>query len=48
MRVLFIIILIDIIIFSIGVIFVEDESMVDTNQSKEYHVDRYGYYWSVD
>jgi hypothetical protein len=46
MRVLIFIILIDIFIFALGSIYVEDKPTGDFN--KEYPMDRFGYQWVVD
>jgi len=48
MRVLLIIILIDFLIFTIGAIFAEKEHTVYDSQKRDYHIDRYGYYWVVE
>lgn len=47
MRVLFIIIIMDFFIFSIGSIFAEKEHTVYDTKNQDYHMDRYGYYWKV-
>jgi len=47
-RIVFIIILIDIIIFTTGALFSDKELIVYPTEGKKYHLDRYGYYWRVD
>ena len=48
MKVLIIVILIDILIFATGAVFAEKEHEIFDSQSRGYHVDGYGYYWSVE
>jgi len=48
MKILIIIILIDISIFTLGSIFAEKEHKIIDNQKQNYRMDRYGYYWKVE
>jgi len=47
MKILIIVILIDIFIFSLGAIFADREHEIVDNKQRNYHIDRYGYYWKV-
>ena len=47
MKVLVMVILMDIMIFSFGSIFAEQEHEVIDSKKRSYHVDRYGYYWKI-
>ncbi|MDA3907588.1 MAG: hypothetical protein PF437_00725 [Sulfurimonas sp.] len=47
MKILIIVILIDLFIFTTSLIFVDNERQVIEDQNQEYHMDRYGYYWRV-
>jgi len=46
MKILIFVILMDILIFGISSIFVEDKP--SDSYKKEYFMDRYGYQWKVD
>jgi len=47
MRVLIIIILMDIFIFTLGSIFADKEVRLERSADKNFRMDRYGYYWKV-
>lgn len=46
MKIVFIIILMDIIIFTMGSLLSDKELLVYSTEGKQYHLDRYGYYWT--
>ena len=48
MRILLIIILIDLFVFTLGTIFAEKEHIVYDSQKRVYHVDRFAYYWCLE
>ncbi len=48
MRILLIVILADIFIFTAGSIFADKKHKIIDNQKQNYHMDRYGYYWKVE
>ena len=48
MRILVIIILIDFFVFVLGSIFVHRDYIVYDTQNRDYHMDKYGYYWNVE
>ena len=45
MRIILIVILIDLLIFSTSLIFIDDE--LRTLKEQEYHMDKYGYHWKI-
>ena len=47
MKVLVIVILIDIMIFTFGSIFADKEVRLEDTRDRHFHMDRYGYYWKV-
>jgi hypothetical protein len=47
MRILIFVILMDFLIFSTSLIFVDNERQTINEQNQEYHIDRYGYYWKT-
>ena len=48
MKVLIIVIFMDICIFALGTIFADKEMRLEHTTDKHFHMDRYGYYWSVE
>ena len=48
MKVIYFIIIMDFFIFTLGSIFAEKEHTVYSNTDRNYHMDRYGYYWKVE
>ncbi len=48
MKILIIIILMDIFIFTLGAIFAEKEYKIIDSQKQSYRIDRYGYSWKVE
>ncbi|EDZ61886.1 hypothetical protein SMGD1_0920 [Sulfurimonas gotlandica GD1] len=47
LKILIIVILMDLFIFTISLIFVDNERQILEQQNQEYHMDRYGYSWKV-
>jgi hypothetical protein len=47
MRILIIVILIDIFIFTLGIIFADKELKTSDTKESNFRMDRYGYYWKV-
>ncbi len=47
MKILIIIVLIDIFIFSLGIIFADKELKATDTKENNFHMDRYGYHWKV-
>ena len=47
MRIIIIVILLDVFIFALGSVYAEKEHTVYDNKDRNYHMDRYGYYWQV-
>ena len=48
MKILIIVIMIDIFIFSLGIIFADKELKIPDTKESNFHMDRYGYYWKVE
>ena len=47
MKILIIIILMDIFVFSLGIIFADKELKKPDTKESHFHMDRYGYHWKV-
>ncbi|WP_455756991.1 hypothetical protein [Sulfurimonas sp.] len=49
MRIVIIVILMDLFIFTISSIFADNERQIlKSKKQTQYHVDRFGYYWQVE
>lgn len=48
MKIIFTIVLMNIFIFVMGALFADRELEVYNTIDKDFHLDRYGYYWAVE
>jgi len=48
MKIIVIIIIMDIFIFTLGAIFADREFRTSDTNSSNFHMDRYGYYWRIE
>ncbi|MCD6190827.1 MAG: hypothetical protein J7K14_04705 [Sulfurimonas sp.] len=48
MKIVIIIIIVDILIFTLGAIFADKELKTPDTNSSHFHMDRFGYHWRVE